>query len=159
MADLRSCLTEAGFGKVRTLLASGNVVFEAPASEGDRVLAERLHAAVLARFDVDARVLVLGRAALQAVLDEHPWKDRDLDPSRVLIILPTDGKVAAGVRHLEARDWGEEEIFVGEGAVHLHCPQGISQGELADEAGRSMGKAVTARNWRTLLRIVDSMDP
>lgn len=157
MADLRACLGERGFREVETLLASGNVIFDAPSAEPDAVLAERLRQAILERFELDVRILVLDGSAFESVLDEHPWRDRDLDPSHVLVMLPTDGAIAVAVRDLESMDWGDEEIFVGERAVYLHCPQGMSQGELAARASRSLGPAVTARNWRTLMRIVDSM--
>ena len=71
MADLRECLSEVGFEDVRTLLASGNVIFDAPDGEGNDVLATRLHDAVLDAFDVDARVLVLDVPVLAvAVLGE-----------------------------------------------------------------------------------------
>lgn len=159
MAELRTCLKEAGFGEVHTLLASGNVVFDAPESAGNDSLAERLHDAVLARFDVDARVLVLDEKVLDAVIHEHPWRERDLDPSRVLVMLPMgEEPTTAPAVELKERDWGDEEVFVGRLAVHLHCPHGMSAGELAEEANRCMGSRVTTRNWRTLMRIVDSMN-
>lgn len=157
MADLRACLVEAGFGPVRTLLASGNVIFDAPEAEADEVWAQRLYEAVLGRFEVDARVRVFDEDAIHAIIDEHPWRGRDLDPSRVLIMVPMDGASTRAALDLQGRQWADEEIFVGQRAVHLHCPRGISQGELAEEAGRCMGRSVTTRNWRTMLRIVDSM--
>ena len=159
MADLRACLEEAGFGEVRTLLASGNVVFDASGSAANEALAERLHDAVLARFDLDARVLVLDGESLDAVIHEHPWRERDLDPSRVLIMFPMgEEPTTAPADQLKDRDWGDEEVFVGQRAVHLHCPHGMSAGELAEQANRCMGSDVTTRNWRTLMRIVDSMN-
>ena len=45
MADLRHCFEDAGFEHVRTVLASGNVVFEAAAAEA-RVLEDRAERAM-----------------------------------------------------------------------------------------------------------------
>src|SRR6266496_1648635 len=67
MADLRALVGDLGYGEVRTLLNSGNVVFTVPASaRGDP--APRIEQAMTARLGISARVTVLTAAELAAVV-------------------------------------------------------------------------------------------
>ena len=57
MADLRALVEGLGYGEVRTLLNSGNVVFRVPAARsGD--IAGRIEKAITARLRISARVIV-----------------------------------------------------------------------------------------------------
>ena len=52
----------------------------------------------------------------------------------------------------------EGERFKLEGKVfYLHAPQGIGRSKLAARVEKSLGVAVTARNWRTVCKIRDMM--
>ena len=57
MADLRRLLGDAGYGNVRTLIASGNVVFEHA-----RPSAQAIEALIADAFAVRTTVVQIGRA-------------------------------------------------------------------------------------------------
>ena len=72
MPELRRCFEAAGFGNVRTVLASGNVVFDAP-KKSELALARRIDSAMAEALDRSFWTLVRPAARLQALLDADPF--------------------------------------------------------------------------------------
>jgi uncharacterized protein (DUF1697 family) len=71
MADLRALVENLGYGDVRTLLNSGNIVFTSPrAAPGDA--AARIERALAAELGVAARVTVVTAAELAAAVSANP---------------------------------------------------------------------------------------
>src|SRR5687768_15723644 len=91
MADLRRVMEELGFERVRTLLNSGNVVFDAgrgqSAAAGDA--AGRIERAVVDSTGVSSRVTVITSKDLDVVVDENPVPDA-ADPSRLFVAFPRE---------------------------------------------------------------------
>ena len=51
---------------------------------------------------------------------------------------------------------GDRERFVlGEGVFYLHAPDGIGRSRLAAKAEKLLGVPATARNWRTVRKVMD----
>src|SRR5438034_8047019 len=84
MSELRALVEALGYGEVRTLLNSGNVVFTSPGPPaGDA--AARIEEALGARLGVSARVIVLTAGELAAVVANNPLLGVADDPSRLLV--------------------------------------------------------------------------
>jgi hypothetical protein len=71
MADLRALVEKLGYGDVRTLLNSGNIVFTGPGASPEDAAA-RIEAALSSRLGVSARVTVLTAAQLAAAAAANP---------------------------------------------------------------------------------------
>src|SRR4249920_3877063 len=84
MADLRKLLQSLGCSRVRTLLNSGNAVFQAPGGSTRR-LASAIEAAIQERFGFPVRVLVHTVRELNAIVGENSLPQADRDPSRFLV--------------------------------------------------------------------------
>ena len=86
MGDLRALFAGLGYGDVRTLLNSGNVVFTVTQrNTGDQ--ADRIERAIADRLGVTTRVTVLlGREVAEAI-QENPLKRVAADPSRLLFLV------------------------------------------------------------------------
>ena len=67
MPALKACFEKAGFGSVRTLLASGNVVFDARKA-GNEALAKRAEAAMARDLGRSFATIVRSQEQLQALL-------------------------------------------------------------------------------------------
>ncbi len=152
MADLRRLMEQCGYGEVRTLLNSGNVVFTAPGSTPGRI-ADRIQQAMAKGLGISARVVVLPAADFSAAVEQNPLGAVARDPSRLLVVFGGDAEGLKRLRPLTRRDWSPEALGLGRLAAYLWCPDGILAARLPEEVGRILGDASTARNWATVTRI------
>ena len=152
MAELRALVEDLGYGDVRTLLNSGNVVFTAPGVH-PRVAAARIEEGLVTRLGVTARVMALSAAELHAVVTGNPLATVVDDPARLLVAVLGDPADAARLAPLARQDWGTETLAIGGRVAYLWCPDGMLAGRLAEAVGRVLGDAVTTRNWATMTKL------
>ncbi len=152
MADLRALVEDLGYGDVRTLLNSGNVVFTAPgAGRGDA--APRIEKALAARLGVSARVTVLTAAELAAAIADNPLREVAVDPSRLLVAVLTNPADRPRLEPLVDQEWAPEVLAIGARVAYLWCPAGIIASRLPEAISRVLGDAVTTRNWATMTKL------
>jgi uncharacterized protein (DUF1697 family) len=152
MADLRATMEQLGYGNVRTLLNSGNAVFDAKAGT-PAAHAKRLRGAILEAAGVDCEVIVKTAAALAATIDEHPLRRHADDAARLLVLFTQDAASLALLEPLEQADWAPEAFAVGEHAAWLWCADGIIDSRIAKAAGKVLKERGTARNWATVQKL------
>lgn len=151
MAELKAMFEGLGYANVRTLLNSGNVVYET-ARGASATDATRIAAALIERTGVAANVLVLDAATLAVAIAGNPFADRCDDPSRLLVGFRIGGEVAPleALRH----DFADEAFAIGEHACYLWCPDGLLASRIgAALAGSKFRDRVTTRNWATALKL------
>ncbi len=150
MADLRALVEGLGYGDVRTLLNSGNVVFTAAASTR---LGPRIEQALLARTGVSARVTIVNASALAQVVAKNSLARIADNPSRLMVSFLFDPKARALLAPLARRDWGEERLALGPGVAYAWCPIGTIESPLSKALAKSLGDGLTTRNWATVLKL------
>jgi uncharacterized protein (DUF1697 family) len=152
MADLRALVESLGYGDVRTLLNSGNVVFDVPASaRGDPAV--RIEQAMTRRLGVSARVTVLTAGEVAAAVADNPLGRVASDPSRLLVTILTNPADRKRLLPLARQDWTPDVLAVGGRVVYLWCPKGMMESRLAEAVSRLLGDAATTRNWATLTKL------
>ncbi|MCW5770247.1 MAG: DUF1697 domain-containing protein [Rhodospirillaceae bacterium] len=144
MADLKALCEAAGFAKVRTYIASGNVVFESGWAAG-RAKAE-LERRLAAYAGRPVGVVLREADELKAVLAANPFPDAD--PSRTLVIFldrppPKDALDAA-------RGAAREEMRLGPREIYIHYPDGVGRSKLKIPAAADG----TGRNINTVAKLV-----
>jgi len=126
MADLRPLVADLGYTGVRTLLNSGNVLFDAPVTDTAEVAA-RVEEALHTRLHVSAQVIVLSAAELAAVVDENPLLGISSDPSRLMVSFCRGPMDPRPLEPLMQQDWSPEALALGKGATYLWVPRGCDQ--------------------------------
>lgn len=152
MADLRALFEELGYGDVKSLLASGNVVFTTSGDETPAESAARIGAALEARAGFSARVTVLTGEELAAAVEANPLRETATDPSRQLLVFLADPAARERLEPLLEEDWSPEALALPEEAgraAYLWCPDGTLEGRLWPAVERAAGGAVTSRNRST----------
>jgi uncharacterized protein (DUF1697 family) len=152
MADLREVVAGLGYANVRTLLNSGNVVFDT-AGGVSAPSAAALHAAVAERTGVRSEVIVVSAEDMDTIVSENPLGAVATDPSRYLVAFPSAAADLAKTSALLAGPWGDDRLALGTRAAYLWCPSGLLDSKLAKAFGRLMGDALTTRNWATVLKL------
>ena len=149
MSDLVALIESLGFRNVRTLLNSGNVVFEGPdAAPG--AIASRIRAAVAGKLGVDALAVVRTASEMTAVAKGNKLSSVATNPSLLLVTL-ADPATLKRLAAIARTDWKSETVHVGKDAVYTWCPNGSLQSKVAvallNEA------SATTRNWATIGKI------
>lgn len=152
MAELRALMVGLGYSNVRTLLNSGNVVFDAKAGKAASH-ARRVKDAVAEQIGVSAEVVVVTAAAFVAVVADNPLRDIATDPSRHLVAFSQDATALSALAGLAKSDWTPDALAIGKQAAYLWCAAGILESKLAQAVGRQLGELATTRNWATVEKI------
>jgi len=152
MGELREHLSGLGYGDVRTLLQSGNVVLDADVPPAK--LAADLERELAGRFGVRSPVVVRTRAELDAVVALDPLRKLvDEDKLYQVSFLSAEPSPAA-IEKLADADLGPER-FVHDGReIYAWHPNGIHSSPLARLlCDKKLGVVATARNWSTTVKL------
>ncbi len=158
MADLRELVEGLGHTNVRSLLNSGNVVFDAHRVNVGKI-AQSLELAIANRFGFAAPAVVLTAANLAAVIAENPLQAAATDPSKYLVAFVSSGADLAKAKPLLAKSWTPEALAIGKQAAYVWCANGIIESRLLQAFGRATGGLATTRNWATLLKLQAAAGP
>jgi uncharacterized protein (DUF1697 family) len=157
MSDLCKLIEDLGCTNVRTLLNSGNVVFtsEEPLSSA---IASRIEDALPRQLNVSAKVAGLSAEEFSHIIAQNPLLDIASDPSRLLVAVPLQPASVTHLHPLLQQTWTPEVFAVGPRAAYFRCPDGLHTSRLFEAIERALHKAVTARNWSTMLKIRDCLE-
>jgi uncharacterized protein (DUF1697 family) len=156
MADLAELVTGLGWGGVRTVVASGNVLFDA--DEPADAAKARLEAALRERFGYDAWVHVLPLDAVRAIRDAYPF-ERGRDGWHDYVVVVVDEATRAELLAVAGGlgdDPGGERAAAGDGVVYWTVERGSTL-RSPFGAAQSKGKHkrwLTTRNLNTIDRIL-----
>jgi uncharacterized protein (DUF1697 family) len=153
MPELRAHLAELGYGEVRTVVQSGNIVLESRA--GAKRLAADLQAAIAERFGVDTPVVVRTAAQLQQVVDANPFPDAVADPKRYQVTFLDRACSADEARALREADVAPERLHVADREIYVWHVNGIQKSPAAKVLDRELRAVQTARNWNTVLKLLE----
>lgn len=156
MVDLRSVAEGLGWRGVSTYIQSGNLLFES--SQAERKLESQLEVAIEKKFKLSIPVVVRSAKAWQSYIGKNPFPEETRSrPNLVHLALCKKGPKRSAVAELNARaQSGERVVLVGD-ALCIDYPEGSGRSKLTPALfDRLVGSPVTARNWRTVLKL-DSM--
>ena len=152
MADLRALVEDLGYGDVRTLLNSGNIIFTVPSKKRGNA-ATRIEKAIASRLGVSARVTVLTAAEVVAAVRDNPLSEVANNPSRLLVMVLADPTEKMQLKPLLKQSWNPEAIALGRRVAYLWCPRGVIDSQLTVAVSRALGDAGTARNMATMMKL------
>lgn len=152
MADLRKLMVELGYGQVRTLLNSGNLVYDhagvAPAES-----AALIEEALVLKLGVGARATVLSDHQFRQIIAENCLHGVAGDPNRLLVSVLSAPSDRARLQPLLTQDWAPEALAAGQWAAYVWCPGGVLASRAASAMGVLLGDAATSRNWAIMSRL------
>ncbi|WP_020655655.1 DUF1697 domain-containing protein [Massilia niastensis] len=152
MADLRQLVSELGYTGVRSVLNSGNVVFDADATDPVQA-AHTIEEALVLRLGVAARVFVLAHDELADIVADNPLLPLANDHARLFAFILHGEAPRQLVESLCAKEWGREALALGRRAAYVWCPEGVLDSAAAAALGKQLGDGTTSRNWNTLLKL------
>lgn len=153
MAGWRELLAASGYREVRTLLNSGNAVFEAGGRRSPAHHGQAIASALADRFGLQVAVVVKSAAELSAIVHENPLADPAADASRMLVVFAQQTAGLAALAPIAALTVAPERLVVGRHGAYLYCPNGILKSKAGAALLGKAGQAFTTRNWATTLKL------
>jgi uncharacterized protein (DUF1697 family) len=151
MPELKRCFEQAGFGNVKTLLSSGNVVFDNARAATPAALQRKVEAAMTEHLGRTFFTIVRPQEELIALIESNPFAKFKLpkNAKRVVTFLrePHGGKLKVPVEFDNAR------ILAVQGAEVLTAyePQ-PGNPAFMHLIEKTFGKDVTTRTWETVAK-------
>lgn len=156
MADLRKMFADLGFGAAKTVLASGNVLFDADGEPAE--LKQAVEAGLRATFGYDAWIVLYDVETLRAVVAAYPF-DPEHEGWHPYVVLSSEPGVFGELTVLsDDLDPAVERIALGDGVLYWEVERGHT---LDSTFGKATGKkrlksATTTRNLRTLHKVLSA---
>ena len=150
MADLTEVVRELGYDDVKTVLASGNVLYTT--QDAAAASKAKLEAALRKRFGYEAWVHVLTVETIQKIIDAYPYPRSADRHAYVVFILKPEVRDELLAVELDPK---VEQAEAGDGVLYWSVPKG-------DTLESAMGKAqsaskhkpwLTTRNLNTLEKL------
>ena len=159
MADLKAALTACGLDNVSTVTASGNVIFD-HAKAADAALAKLIGDCVQERFGFRTFAAVRTAEELRDAVKESPFRAESEDKFVHIHFLEKtlDKDAYAGL--LTAHEGkGVEKFGPGSAHVHIDFVDGVGNSKVTRPfLEKHLGAMGTARNLRSLERIIEAME-
>jgi len=152
MTDLRRLVADLGHANVRTLLNSGNVLFESKRPNTAK-LSKGIEEAISAKCGFSAMVTVITALELASIINENPLLNVAKDHSRHLVAFVVHPNLLAPLRPMLKETWTPDVLAIGSRAAYLWCSTGILDSKLNLAFARKAGAGVTTRNWATVLKL------
>jgi uncharacterized protein (DUF1697 family) len=158
MSDLRDLVGQLGFAGARSLLQSGNLVFQGSGRGRTGAALERmLEEATAERLGARADYIVRTAGEWKTIVAGNPFaaEARD-DPSHLVVMFLKTPVAPASVEALASAIKGRERLH-GDGGgreLYIYYPAGIGKSKLsAALIERQLRVRGTARNWNTVLKL------
>lgn len=153
MQDLRDILSAVGCDNVQTYIQSGNAVFSASADA--QSLSGQIRDAINERFGFSPLVLLLTIDRFREIASANPFPEGEATPKFLHIWFLMAATVAPDMDALADVKVPSEQYFLSDHAFYLYAPDGIGRSVLAKKVDRCLGVSTTARNWRTVTKLLE----
>lgn len=153
MADLKQCLTQAGFQDVETYIQSGNLSCRKDGLTAKAVENE-VHKVILEHFGFDVPTLALTKDELKLIIDQNPFADEE-EKSLYFVLLKSkpEKDLVDGFNLLHFEN---EAFHVNHNCVYLCCKAGYGKAKLSNNLVENKLKVqATARNFRTMMKLLE----
>lgn len=136
-ARLRDCFESLGFKQVRTVISSGNVIFES-SGKNAAALGRKIENALAKKLDFKTTTMVRSQKQWEALIKRNPFKGvKDEKPNYLVVTFFKDNRPEVAT-HVDLRKTGGPEMM--------------------SDLLKKYGKEITTRTWKTVHRIQKKME-
>jgi uncharacterized protein (DUF1697 family) len=154
MRDLVAALEDAGCQDVATYIRSGNAVFGSEETDAS-LLSGRIRATIVERHGFEPQVLVLGAEEMEKAIRSNPFPEAESEPKTLHLYFLASSPERPDLEGLEGIKSDRERFILGDNVFFLHAPDGMGRSRLAANVEKLLGVPATARNWRTVRKVMD----
>jgi uncharacterized protein (DUF1697 family) len=159
MAELRAAFKSMGFRDVKTVLASGNVLFEAP-EEDAMGLSRRVSEDLTHLLGRDILVIVRPVDELKALAARRPFEGIDTTAgARPIVTFVADVLRVQDVRGLPMQEGFKILSVSGRTICSISYDQfGVGTAASMGLIEKTFGRQITTRTWDTIVKLLKAID-
>jgi uncharacterized protein (DUF1697 family) len=156
MSALKTLYESLDLSDVQTYVQSGNVVCRARHTDL-RGLAALISDAFEAAFGFRTSIVMRTLPELRSVVARNPFATREaIAPNRLLVTFLNGDPARRAAEEIRGLDAYPEELHLIGRELYIHYPNGAGRSRLpAARLEKAIGVPGTARNWNTVLRLLD----
>lgn len=156
MADLKKMLEASGYTNVKTLLNSGNAIFDAETASRKK-LKDEIERAIEKTFGFSAQTIIRSIDEIATLIKTHPFKGINVTPAtRLYVTFMADAPVSTLKIPYESPDALYRILSVDD--AHICSVLIVSDTKNTTDAMKILekeyGKNITTRNWNTVEKMV-----
>jgi len=129
------------------------VVFSHPSSSPAALQAD-LEAVLADALGFEVPVVLRTRAELAEVVARNPYPG--VEHTKLHVLFFSDELPAGELERIDVRKFAPETLVARAREIYLHLPDGMGRAKLPSALGR-LALPATARNWRTVEKLLDLM--
>ena len=153
MKDLVVLLQNLGAQGVKTYIQSGNAVFEHQ-SKNAVELSAKIKTAISNSHGFEPQVLLLDVAKMEHAVAANPFPQAEANPKTLHLYFLANPPENPNLDKLDQLKRDNEQYRLSDTVFYLHAPDGIGRSKLAAQVEKALGVDATARNWRTVGKIM-----
>lgn len=153
MKELKLLMLELGSLNVRTVIQSGNVVFESN-TRNDK-LSTDIRDAILKQFGFNPEVIVFSASEFKKIVNATPYQSNAGKHLHYFMMQATPKSPDLAL--LENIKAATEDYRLIDNVLHLYAPDGIGRSKFVKTVEKAMGIPVTARNQNTLNKLLEKL--
>jgi uncharacterized protein (DUF1697 family) len=158
MKDLVALAEELGAADVRTYIQSGNLVCRLTKTAANS-FPSRLTAGIQRSFDLRVPVVMRSQAELRAIAKHNPFLSVTDEPKAHHVAFLADRPNKKRLATLDPDRSPGDRFSVRGGDVYMLCPNGVARTKLTTAwLDSKLSTTSTARNWRTVLKLVEMVE-
>lgn len=155
MADLRALCASLGLVNPRSVLQSGNLVFETESVDLTAVRLQ-LESGIRDAFGFEVVVIVRSADAFKSIFQRHHFSAAQLDnPAKAAVVFLSDAPRIDAVKDLRENNPGSELIQADDHELFVYYTDGMARSKLdTKRIETTLGLKSTTRNWNTCNRLL-----
>lgn len=106
-------------------------------------------------FGFAPQVLLLTVEQFRAIASANPYPEAEAAPKSLHIGFLAESATNPDIDAMNLVKAENERFTLTDDALYLHVPDGIGRSRLAAKIDRHLGVSITARNWRTVRKLLD----
>ncbi len=157
MLELVAAFEDLGLSNIKTYIQSGNVVFQSKKINSVK-LSQKIGAAIKKLRGFVVQVIVLDVNELENAIASNPFTGIEAKLNALHCFFLSSLPENPNLKALESVKKDSEQFKLIDKMFYLYAPKGVGRSKLAMKVEKILGVAVTARNWRTVIKIREMVE-
>ena len=157
MKELVAELEKLGLTDVNTYIQSGNAIFHGDETSAS-ALSERIAQAILTSHGFLADIMVLSADTFRKAVQGNPFPTSEASSRTVHLYFLAEPLTNPNLSPLDTAKTSAEAYHLSQEILYLHTPDGFGNSKLAQKVPQVLGVPATARNWRSVTKILEIVE-